>query len=235
MTGWLVGHPKYKDIWAASSIWNGVLDMSYMVTSTDIPDWIFACCLNKEIEFHAYSAEDNLAFFNMSPISQIKNVVTPTLLVVGTHDYRVPPHQSYFYYNCLKSKGVPTKLYNYPEDGHGLGKKLEHALDAYLNIAFWLDEYAMKPHRPEDPPEDGDNFQWPPLESNPEIFAEYLTKIGMTKEWTIGEVFGFDEELLAFIPQPIAAVIVAFEGLKDREEHEKGSEDNLNLVKYYMK
>ena len=93
MTGWLIGHLKYKDIWAASSIWNGVLDMSYMVTATDIPDWIWACCLNKELtEFHSYTAEDNLKFFNMSPISQIKNVTTPTLLVVGTHDYRVPPH-----------------------------------------------------------------------------------------------------------------------------------------------
>jgi hypothetical protein len=95
---------------------------------------------------------------------------------------------------------VATKLYNYPDDGHGLGKKLEHALDAYLNISFWLDEYAMKPYRPEDPSEDGDDFQWPPLESNPEIFSDYLTKIGMSKEWTIGEVFGFDEDLLAFIP-----------------------------------
>lgn len=201
MTGWLIGHQKYKDLWAASSIWNGVLDMTYMVTSTDIPDWIWACCLNKELtDYYLYDAEDNMTFFKMSPISQIKNVTTPTLLVVGTHDYRVPPHQSYFYYNCLKSKQVPTKLYNYPDDGHGLLKKTEHSLDAYLNITFWLDEYAMKPHREDDEVEDDELFQWPPLESNPEVFTDYLTNIGLSKEWTIGEVFGFDEELLAFIP-----------------------------------
>ena len=92
----------------------------------------------------------------------------------------------------------------------------------------------MKPYRPEDEPED-DEFQWPPLESNPEIFSDYLIKMGLSKEWTIGEVFGFDEELLAFIPQPTVAVIVAFEGLKPRDENEQGSEDNLSLVKYYMK
>ena len=93
----------------------------------------------------------------------------------------------------------------------------------------------MKPYRAEDEPEESEDFHWPPLESNPEIFSDYLCKMGMSKEWTIGEVFGFDEELLAFIPQPTVAVIVAFEGLKAREEHEQGSEDNISLVKYYMK
>ena len=44
------------------------------------------------------------------------------------------------------------------------------------------------------------NFNWPPLESNPEVFTDYLQKIGLSNQWAIGEVFGFDEELLAFLP-----------------------------------
>ena len=28
MTGGLIGHQKYKDLWAAACIWNGVLDMA---------------------------------------------------------------------------------------------------------------------------------------------------------------------------------------------------------------
>lgn len=135
----------------------------------------------------------------MSPIHKVANVKTPTLLVVGASDFRCPPHQSYFYYNCLKSKGVDTKMYNYPESGHALAKSPEHYLDAFMNIALWLDQYAMKPYRPEDP-EENDEFHWPPLESNPEIFADYMVKAGMSGEWTFGEVFGFDEELLAFLP-----------------------------------
>jgi ubiquitin carboxyl-terminal hydrolase L3 len=39
-------------------------------------------------------------------------------------------------------------------------------------------------------------FNWPPLESNPEVFSEYLLKIGMNESWGISEVYGFDEELL---------------------------------------
>lgn len=46
MTGWLIGHPDYKDLYTAAVLWNPVLNMSYMVASTDIPDWIYSCCLN---------------------------------------------------------------------------------------------------------------------------------------------------------------------------------------------
>ena len=43
-------------------------------------------------------------------------------------------------------------------------------------------------------------FQWPPLESNPQIFTEYMQKLGMPAHWGFSEVMGFDEELLSFIP-----------------------------------
>jgi len=93
----------------------------------------------------------------------------------------------------------------------------------------------MKPYRLEDPTDEDDQFNWPALESNPEVFSNYMTKLGMSEEWTIGEVYGFDEELLAFLPQPILGVIVAYEGLKNHEENEKGSSDDVGLVPFYMK
>ena len=43
-------------------------------------------------------------------------------------------------------------------------------------------------------------FHWPPLESNPEIFTEYLRQVGLPNEWNVGEVFGFDEDCLSFVP-----------------------------------
>ena len=151
MTGWLIGHPEFKDMWAAACLWNAVLDMSYMVTATDIPDWIFACCQNKELEnFGEYNLNDNRDFFLKSPISQIKNVHTPSCFLVGNGDKRVPPHQSYFYYNCLKSMGVDCKLYDYPESGHSLMKTPEHFNDAFMNITLWMDKYVMEPYRPKE-------------------------------------------------------------------------------------
>ena len=79
------------------------------------------------------------------------------------------------------------------------------------------------------------DFHWPPLESNPEIFTKYMRQIGMSPDWAIGEVFGFDEELLAFLPQPVIGVIVAVQRLKKEEDKEMGSEDNNGIVPFYMK
>jgi len=133
-------------MWAAAGVRNPVLDMSYMVVSTEIPDWIFACCQNKELEsFASYSQSDCLDFFSKSPISQIANVTTPSLFLIGDSDHRVPPHQSYFYYNCLKSKGVDCKLYDYPGSGHSLTQKCEHQADAMMNLSLWMDKYASAP------------------------------------------------------------------------------------------
>ena len=78
-------------------------------------------------------------------------------------------------------------------------------------------------------------FEWPPLESNPEVFTNYMHKIGLPATWAVGEVFGFDEELLAFLPQPVIGVIVNIERLKKEEDKELGSEDNVGKVNFYMK
>lgn len=78
------------------------------------------------------------------------------------------------------------------------------------------------------------SFNWPPLESNPEVFTSYMHGLGMSTQWSIGEVFGFDEELLGFLPLPIIGVIVAVENLKRSDDRVRGS-DADGLVSYYMK
>ena len=76
-------------------------------------------------------------------------------------------------------------------------------------------------------------FNWPPLESNPEIFTDYMRECGLPNSWAFGEVFGFDEELLAFLPQPVTAVIANAEFLKKAEDRSKG---DMNVANdFYMK
>lgn len=67
-----------------------------------------------------------------------------------------------------------------------------------------------------------EEFEWPPLESNPEVFTQYMQKVGMPAKWAVGEIFGFDEELLAFLPQPVLAVIANVERLKKTDDKERG-------------
>ncbi len=70
LTGWLIGDPEFKDMWTSAVLWNPVLDMTYMLQSTDIPDWIYACSQNKELtDFSSITLQDSQEFFNRSPIS----------------------------------------------------------------------------------------------------------------------------------------------------------------------
>jgi len=80
-------------------------------------------------------------------------------------------------------------------------------------------------------------FAWPPLESNPEVFSDYLHSIGLSPSYSFGEIFGFDEDLLAFVPQPVLGVIVCHERLIPKSKYRSqdvGSVDNYNTVSYYM-
>ena len=85
------------------------------------------------------TSEENTKFFEKSPASVALNVRTPTLLLIGGADKRVPPHPAYHYYNTLKAQGVKTKLYKYPGDGHIILSN-EPSMDSTMNISFWFDE-----------------------------------------------------------------------------------------------
>lgn len=56
----------------------------------------------------------------------------------------------------------------------------------------------------EDPP------RWLPLESNPEVMTNFLVDIGMSAEWSVVDLIGIDDDVLGFVPQPVAAVILLY-------------------------
>ena len=77
-------------------------------------------------------------------------------------------------------------------------------------------------------------FKWAPLESNPEVFTEYLRNIGLPEAWSINECFGLDDDCLSFVPKPTLAVIAVFESLvKDGSQKELG--DPSLPIPFYMK
>ena len=75
-------------------------------------------------------------------------------------------------------------------------------------------------------------FHWPPLESDPEIFTKYMQDGGMPDKWCFSELFGLDDELLAFVPKPVLGVIINAQCLKKGEERAKG--DEATETDFYM-
>jgi dipeptidyl aminopeptidase/acylaminoacyl peptidase len=75
-----------------------------------------------------------------SPIRFIKNVKTPTLVIVGERDAECPASQSYEFWHALKTLGVPTKLIVYPGEGH-MFIEPRHQADRLEQTVGWFDKY----------------------------------------------------------------------------------------------
>jgi dipeptidyl aminopeptidase/acylaminoacyl peptidase len=76
-----------------------------------------------------------------SPITYVKNVTTPTLLLHGEADVRVPTSQGYEYYHALKREGVEAKMVVYPRTPHG-PQEPKFILDIMQRHLDWVDKYV---------------------------------------------------------------------------------------------
>ncbi|HZS17685.1 MAG TPA: S9 family peptidase [Candidatus Udaeobacter sp.] len=93
------------------------------------------------IPFFGVSVYDDPAVYEKSsPIRFIKNVKTPTLIIVGEHDAECPASQSYEFWHALKTLGVPTQLIVYAGEGH-MFLKSEHQIDRLEQTVGWFDKY----------------------------------------------------------------------------------------------
>jgi dipeptidyl aminopeptidase/acylaminoacyl peptidase len=72
-----------------------------------------------------------------------KNFKTPTLVVHGEKDYRVPVTQGLEYYNTLRQKGVPARLLYFPDENHWVLKAQNSRL-WHKEVFAWLDRYVGK-------------------------------------------------------------------------------------------
>jgi len=84
--------------------------------------------------------EDPAVYAKSSPISYIKRVKTPTLIVVGERDAECPAPQSFEFWHALKTLGVPTKLVVYPGEGHAF-QSPKNNLDVLRRTAEWFEKY----------------------------------------------------------------------------------------------
>jgi dipeptidyl aminopeptidase/acylaminoacyl peptidase len=83
-----------------------------------------------------------------SPLTHVKRVKTPTLLVHGACDVLAPPQQAIEYYTALKHFGVPTQLVLYPREPHAFAERA-HQRDLYQRIGAWVDQYMFGQEQPD--------------------------------------------------------------------------------------
>lgn len=77
-----------------------------------------------------------------SPVSYAAKMDTPTLVIHGALDYRVPDAQGLAYYNTLKARGVPSRLLWFPDENHWVLKPANSAL-WYQEFFNWLGQHRL--------------------------------------------------------------------------------------------
>ena len=89
--------------------------------------------------FGASVYDDPAVYAKSSPINFIKNIQTPTLVIVGDRDAECPPPQSYEFWHALKTLGVKTEFVLYPGEGHGFHDP-QHIRDRFQRVLRWFNE-----------------------------------------------------------------------------------------------
>ena len=90
------------------------------------------------------------AFAAMSPLSQVGDVTTPTLILHGGSDHRCPVGQAQQWFTALREQGVPARLVLYPGASHLfiLDGAPSHRIDYNNRVVDWVEQYAGKAKRP---------------------------------------------------------------------------------------
>ncbi len=57
-------------------------------------------------------------YVDFSPSEYVEHFATPTLIITGEKDFRVPYTQSLEYFSALQSRGIPSRLIVFKDDGH---------------------------------------------------------------------------------------------------------------------
>ncbi len=81
--------------------------------------------------------EDMQRVLAQSPHAFAANMRTPTLVIHGAMDFRVPDCNGLAYYNTLKARGVDARLLWFPDEGHWVLKP-RNSLLWYSEFAAWL-------------------------------------------------------------------------------------------------
>ena len=85
--------------------------------------------------------EDPATISQSSPHFGAGNFATPTLVIHGQQDFRVPVNHGIELFNTLKKRGVPTRLIYYPNENHWVLKP-QNSIFWYQQVIAWIEKYA---------------------------------------------------------------------------------------------
>lgn len=134
MIDWMLGHTQRFKAFISHA---GVFDLRSMFGSTEelwFPIW----------EFNGTPWDNPESYAKWSPSYFVKDFHTPTLVIHGELDYRVPYTQGLQLFTSLQLQKVPSKLLEFPDEGHWIMKPQNSVL-WYNTFLEWIGEWTKTP------------------------------------------------------------------------------------------
>ena len=135
MTNWLTAH---TDRFTAAVSGGCVSERASIYGTSDLGCWIGS------YEFGAELHEARERFAELSPISYVENVTTPTLILHGENDDRCPIGQAEEWFASLQRLGRAVEFVRYPGASHLfiLNGRPSHRIDYNRRIVDWMTKHA---------------------------------------------------------------------------------------------
>ena len=130
MVNWIAGH---SDRFKALISHAGVFDLTSKYGTTEelwFPEW----------EFGGPPWEKPEHYRERSPSSFVENFKTPTLVIHGALDFRVPDAQGLGMFTSLQRRGVPSRYVWFPDEGHWI-LQAQNRVVWWTEVISWLDKY----------------------------------------------------------------------------------------------
>jgi dipeptidyl aminopeptidase/acylaminoacyl peptidase len=131
MIDWILGHTtRFKALISHA----GVYDTRAEAESTEelwFPMW----------DFGGMPVDNPETYDKWSPSYFAKEFRTPTLVIAGELDYRVPYTQSLQLFTALQLAKVPSQLLDFPDEGHWVGKP-QNAILWYKTFLDWIGSWT---------------------------------------------------------------------------------------------
>lgn len=131
MVNWILGHTnRFKALVSHAGVFN--LESKYGSTEELwFPEW----------DLQGKPWDHSGSYTRFSPHRFARQFKTPTLVIHGQLDYRVPVEQGFQLFTTLKRLGVETRLLHYPDEGHWILKPRNSRL-WYDTTLDWLDRHV---------------------------------------------------------------------------------------------
>lgn len=124
----------------AAVIGGGMVNLVSYALGSDSPDFLPAYLGGEVWDVSGLLLE-------RSPIAHADQVTTPTLILHGENDQRVPIWQGYEFHHALKRCGIPTQMVAYPRTGH-VPAEPKLLLDVMERTLAWMEHYlSEREHR----------------------------------------------------------------------------------------